>query len=251
MKTRITGACLVAAMALSTPPSWAQSSFTVDPLLVTLGGQNATAVMTLTNPGSRPLRFEIKGFSWNQSVPDGTMELTPSTDIVIFPPLVTVNPKMTQRIRIGSSVPQGASEKSYRIMIEELPSELAPGAGAQVAVRTKVGVPVFIQSTSPSLRGTIDSVRVANRVVSIAFTNGGTTHALLDDVLVRGMAAPDQMTFEEALQGWYILAGKTRVWRYPLKPAQCKTTKFIEIELLVNDAMLTARADVPPSACAP
>lgn len=242
---------LLAGMALVAVPARAQSSFTVDPLLVVLGAQNTTAVLTLTNPGSRALRFEIKGFSWNQSVPDGAMELTPSNDIVIFPPLVTINPKTTQRIRIGSSVAPGVSEKSYRLMIEELPSELAPTGGAQVAVRTKVGVPVFIQSTAPSVRGLIDSVTIANRVVTIAFRNAGTAHALLDDVLVRGMAAPDRMTFEEALQGWYVLAGKTRVWRYTLKPAQCKTTKFVEVELLVNDTEMKARADMPSSACAP
>lgn len=68
---------------------------------------------------------------------------------------------------------------------------------------------------------------------------------------VRGMAATDQMTFEESLQGWYVLAGKSRVWTYTLKPAQCKTTKFIEVDVLVNDALMTARADVPASACVP
>jgi len=232
-------------------PVQAQSSFTVDPLLISLSAQNPSAVLSITNPTDRPMRFEIKGFKWDQPGTAGAMQLTPSSDIVIFPPLITIKPRMTQRIRLGTTAAFGPLEKNYRIMIEELPGDGAPAARTQVMIRTRVGLPVFLQSTTPTSSATIDQVRVANRTVTINFTNTGSTHVLLDEVVVRGMTAADEMIFEGSLQGWYVLAGKSRSWEYPLKPAQCRTTKVVEIEVFVNDALLTARATVPVGACIP
>ena len=64
----------------------------------------------------------------------------------------------------------------------------------------------------------------------------------------RGMAAPDQPVFEEAL-GWYVLAGKTRTWTYTIQPAQCRLVKFLEIEASAHDKQLTQRVDLAAGAC--
>ena len=74
---------------------------------------------------------------------------------------------------------------------------------------------------------------------------------MVDDVVIRGMSAPDEMVFEQSIQGWYVLAGKSRTWTYTIKPAQCRPSKFIEIEVYAHDKMLSTRADVPAGACNP
>src|SRR5204862_3810113 len=102
-------------------------------------------VMTITNTSAKEIRFELKSFSWDQSPPDGTMKLTPTSDIVIFPLLVTMKAHAVQRVRIGTTAAQGPVEKAYRVMVEELPSGQAPAGAATVAVRTRVGLPVFIE----------------------------------------------------------------------------------------------------------
>ena len=68
----------------------AQTSFSVDPLLIPLNGQATSAVLTITNPTAKEIRFEIKAFAWDQTPPDGVMSLTPTQEVVIFPPLVSV-----------------------------------------------------------------------------------------------------------------------------------------------------------------
>ena len=65
------------------------------------------------------------------------------------------------------------------------------------------------------------------------------------------MSGPDQVVFEDSLQGWYVLAGKKRTWTYTFKPAQCRPSKFVEIEVYAHDKVLNSRADVPAGACAP
>ena len=225
-----------------------QATFSIDPLLVQLDADNRNAVMTITNTSGRELRFEIKAHSWDQT-PAAAMQLTPTTDLVVFPPLVTLKPKSTQRVRIGTDVPQGAVEKSYRLMIEELPNTATPATGTKVAVRTRVGVPVFLAPTKSVRSGRMDPVTVTKGVVTVPLTNTGTIHAMVDEVSVRGMAAPDTPVFEEPLKGWYVLAGKTRTWTYTIQAAQCRQVKFLEVEATAHDKVLTQRVDLPAGAC--
>lgn len=246
--------CLIAGtaivvLALSASAAHAQATFSVDPLLIRLNADANNAVLTISNPTATEIRFEIKGFAWDQTPPNGAMQLTPTSDLVIFPPLVAVKPHTTQRVRIGTTVAQGPIEKAYRLLIEELPNAARPASANQVTVRTRIGVPVFIEPTKPALSGKLDAVSINGRVVSIVLTNTGTTHAMVDNIVVRGMSGPDQVVFEDSLQGWYVLAGKTRTWTYTFKPTQCRPSKFVEIEVYAHDKMLTSRADVPPDAC--
>ena len=230
-------------------PAGAQTTFSIDPLMIKLDAETRNAVMTITNTSAREIRFELKAFTWTQAPPDGAMTLTPTTDVAVFPPLVTLKPKMTQRVRVGTTLAPGAIEKAYRIMVEELPSGAAPVGANQVAVRTRIGVPVFLAPTKTALSGRIEAITVAKRSVAIPLTNTGTAHAMIDSVVVRGMSAPDEVVFEDSLQGWYLLAGQTRTWQYALKAAQCRSVKFVEIEVYAHDQAMTSRADVSPAAC--
>jgi len=239
----------LALLALTAGAAGAQSAFSVDPLLIKLDARANNAVITITNPTAKEIRFEVKAFAWDQAPPNGTMMLTPSTDVVIFPPLVSLKPHTIQRVRVGTTSAQGPIEKAYRIMIEELPTGAAPVGATQVAVRTRIGVPVFIEPTKVTLSGKIDSVTVARRVVSVALTNTGTTHAMVDNVVIRGMSGPDEVVFEESLQGWYVLAGKTRTWDYTSSASQCRPAKFLEIEVYAHDQVLTSKLDMPANAC--
>src|SRR3954471_24270896 len=130
-------------LALSSTAALGQASFSIDPLLVQFDADTKNVVMTITNTSAKEIRFELKPFSWDQTPPDGRMQLTPTTELVIFPPLVTMKPHAVQRVRVGTTAAQGPVEKSYRVMVEELPSGQAPAGAATVAVRTRVGLPVF------------------------------------------------------------------------------------------------------------
>jgi len=232
----------------ATAATGTQSTFSIDPLLVQLDADNRNAVMTITNTSARELRFEIKANTWDQTQA-GAMQLTPTTDLVVFPPLVTLKPRSTQRVRVGTDVPQGAVEKAYRLMIEELPNSAAPATGTRVAVRTRVGVPVFLSPTKSVRSGRMDPVTVNKGVATVTLTNTGTIHAMVDEVSVRGMAAPDMPVFDESLKGWYVLAGKSRTWTYPIQAAQCRQVKFLEVEATAHDKVLNQRVDLPAGAC--
>jgi fimbrial chaperone protein len=227
--------------------SFAQASFSVDPLLIELDGQSNSAVLSITNPTAKEIRFEIKAFAWDQTPPDGTMLLTPTQEVVIFPPLVAIKPRMTQRVRVGAIAAPGGVEKSYRILVEELPT----GDALPVAIRTRIGIPVFIAPTKVVRSSSIADVSIKNRTVSVTLSNTGSKHVMVDEVVIRGMVATDEQSFEQSMQGWYVLAGKSRTWQYTFKPTQCRASKFIEIEAYGHDRVLKNRIDLPAGACNP
>jgi fimbrial chaperone protein len=246
---RIVLACALAVAAAGSGTSLAQSSFSIDPLLIELSGSATNAVLTLTNPTSRESRFEIKAFAWDQAA-DGQPALSATTEIVVFPPLVTLKARSTQRIRVGTTASPGPVEKAYRLMIEELPSSVAPAANT-VAMRTRVGLPIFIVPNQPLRKGEIGAVTVAARRVRVPLRNTGNVHAIVDTVTVRGMSAPDESVWETDARGWYVLAGKTRTFEFDFKPNQCRPTKYLEIEVYAHDKVITRRAEMPPDACTP
>ena len=177
-----------------------------------------------------------------------SMQLAPTTDLVVFPPLVTLKPKSTQRVRVGTDVPQGTIEKSYRLMIEELPSATTPAQGTKVAVRTRIGVPVFFAPTKSVRSGRMEPVTVSKGVVSVPLTNTGSIHAMVDEVSVRGMAAPDRRSSKKRSKGGTSWRG--RPGRGPIRSSlRNAALKFLEIEASAHDKVLTQRVDLPAGAC--
>jgi fimbrial chaperone protein len=59
-------------------------------------------------------RISVSVFAWGQG-PSGEMQLEPTDDIVFFPTLLTLKPKETRRVRVGSATTQDVREKTYRM----------------------------------------------------------------------------------------------------------------------------------------
>ncbi len=88
------------------------------------------------------------------------MTLEPSTDVTFFPKLVELAAGASRNIRVGINAGVARDvEQSFRIFIEELPDQSAPVANT-VALRTKVGIPVFVRPTKPVRTAVIEGVSV-------------------------------------------------------------------------------------------
>ena len=76
-------------------------------------------------------------------------------------------------------------EQSFRLFVEELPNQSAPRANA-VALRTKIGIPVFVRPAKPSRTAVIDGVSVENGKVLTRVRNTGNLHISVDSFSVTG-----------------------------------------------------------------
>lgn len=144
-------------LALCWSPAASATTFTVDPVQISLSASKKSALLTLQNTSQETLRFQLSLFTWDQD-PQGQMHLGPSSEVVFFPSLVSLPPGESRVVRVGTSASPAATEKAYRIFVEELPPIEKPGGhGREAGVRilTKMGIPIFLEPTNRVVKGSI------------------------------------------------------------------------------------------------
>ena len=208
------------------------SAFSVSPTRVMLAPGSTSAVLTLTNGSANPIRFELSAFAWDQTE-DGHMELAETRDIVFYPPLLTIEPGESRRIRVSAVTAPGSVEKTYRLFVEELPNRESDTADAGIHVRTKMGVPVFLRGPRPTTETSVNDLAVHGRTMSFAVNNSGTSHVVLQRVQVRGLSQTGEEVFVRSVDGWYLLAGHRQQFHVevPLEGCLRVTTIGVTAEL--------------------
>jgi len=228
------------------------SAFTVNPIRITLSGKDKSALLSLQSQTSEQLRFKIAVKAWSQS-PQGEMQLKDTKDLVVFPALLALAPNEERKLRIGSTVPAGAVEKTYRVFVEELPGLRAPQtqAKSEVKVLTKMGIPIFIRPAKPVTTGKVEGMTTAKGKLSFTVKNTGNVYFLIQSVKIKGVDAAGKATFEKNLEGWYLLAGGTRVWNVDFPSAACAKTKSVTFDVQSEETKFSGRMEVAAAACGP
>ena len=227
----------------------ARSNFTVTPTEVNLSASATSALVTLRNASKLPLRFEVTVFAWSEDE-RGQMVLNPSSDVTFFPKLVELAGGASRNIRVGINAGLARDvEQSFRLFIEELPDQSAPKGNA-VALRTKIGIPVFVRPAKPVRSAEIAGVSVENGKVLARVRNTGNLHISVDTISVTGTGGSAAPTFTKEGPGWYVLPGATRIFEVPMTAAECKSTTAVAVELIGHGKSLKAASQVSPAACA-
>ena len=222
----------------------------MSPTEVDLSASATSALVTLRNGSKSPLRFEVTLFSWSEDE-HGKMALTPSSDVTFFPKLVELAAGASRNIRVGINAGMARDvEQTFRLFIEELPDQSAPAANA-VALRTKVGIPVFVRPAKPSRSAAIEGVSVEKSTVLVRVRNTGNLHLLIDNISVKGTGASAAPTFTKEGPGWYVLPGAMRIFEVPMAAAECKSTTSVAVEVFGHGKSLKSASQVSPAACVP
>lgn len=241
-----------AILLLAIPALAAASTFSVNPITVTLGGGTTNAVVTVANTGTDKVRFQVKGYAWDET-PTGDIELTPASDLVAFPTVFSLDGGADRKLRLGSTSAPGATEKSYRAFIEELPplgTVVPTGKGEAIIVRTRIGIPVFIRPTTVVVKADIGVPTVKASVLSIDVNNTGTVHFIATKVRVHALTSSGVAAFAHEFSGWYVLAGGHRTFSYPIPADACAKIASMSIELAGEPLTLTKVFDHLSPDCA-
>ncbi len=214
------------------------SAFTVNPVRVFLGPGASSALLTVRNDSTEPIRFQISLKAWNQA-PDGDMQLSDTNDLVFYPAMMELKPAEEKKVRVGSAFKAPVTtERSYRIFFEELPPAhvTAPETataerGAQVRVLTKMGVPIFVQPPNPVVKGELANVTVGNRNLTFDVRNTGNSFFVVRGATVTGLSKSGATTFTKEHDGWYVLAGGTRHYQFEIPADVCAATDRIRIDV--------------------
>ena len=237
----------VVALAATAPASAA--TFTVNPTPIFLSGQTTHSLLTLKNDSDETLRFQLSAFAWQQT-PSGELALTPTTDVVFFPALLTLGPKEERRIRVGSTVAPAAQERTYRIFVEELPPQNAPAEAAAVRVLAKMGVPIFIRPAKETASANLQGLAVRNGALRFVLANAGTVHFVPEKVTVTGVTATGEKIFQRDVPAWDVLASGRREFDIALPNPGCEGAATLAVDVSFAATTLKETLQTPGGACA-
>lgn len=243
---------LLCTVLVAVAPRAEASSFTVNPIKVVLSDKEQSALLTLQNQSTEELRFKILMQEWKQS-PRGEMQLGDTKDIVVYPGLLGLPPGGERKLRVGATVPASATEKAYRVFVEELPPlrSAKEASKSEVKVLTKMGVPIFLRPAAVKAAGAVDGVALAKGNLSFTLRNSGNIHFLVQSVLVKAVDGAGTSTFEKCPEGWYVLAGGTRSWQVEIPKDACAKSKQLTVEIQTTEGKFDGRLDVQTAGCGP
>jgi fimbrial chaperone protein len=224
------------ALALGLAPAQA-GSLKVNPVLVTLGPDRPTSEIRIGNDGVAASRIQMRLYEWHQV--DDKEELVETRDLLINPPMFEIVPGQTQMARLGfpGMVDAGASERSYRLLIEEVPS--ATNAPGQIQTLLRISIPVFLApaDVKPELDWRVDAVRPD--AVELSIANHGRRHVRITQIALVGANGGKPVGHSEQLL--YVLPGARKTAVVPTSAAG-QASDGLVLRITTSDGVVTMPA---------
>ncbi|QQR88796.1 MAG: fimbria/pilus periplasmic chaperone [Myxococcales bacterium] len=234
------------------------STFNVNPTRLDLKSVKSSAMLALRNTSNDDLRFQIEAFEWKQSL-DGKVELKPTQDVIFFPRILSIDAGKARNIRVGlnkasrknKQADNGAlsREKTYRIIVQELPSRKTKQDAQQIQILTRMSIPIFVAPKTPITKVSLGKATAKEGCFSFDVKNEGNVHTMMGEVLVKGLGPSKQELFSKTLPGWYVLAKDKRRYEVELPKALCSKTKSLEVLSSAERSPLALSYSLPPEAC--
>lgn len=193
---------LVALGALIAPAVQA-ADLQVSPVRISLDAQTTNAVMTLVNRGTSDTLLQLSVAVWSQDA--GGDILTPTREVLANPGVFLLKAGEQQVARFALRVPPDVKERSYRIIIQEVPRQRVENGLATVL---RLLVPVFVATPNPN--AAIEwSARPDPVGLTLVAHNVGNVHVQLRTIKLSG----DKLTPINKTVNLYVLPGATGVIR--------------------------------------
>ncbi|UPG86159.1 molecular chaperone [Luteibacter aegosomatis] len=198
------------AIATSFAPPLRASGLQVSPIGLHLRANAQAEALWLTNTGAETIHAQVRVFRWTQR--DGKDRYEASRDLVVSPPMVTIAPGDRQMVRvIRQAAPPDGAEASYRVIVDELPTNRPKG----LEFVLRYSIPVFVAPKGDaSVRATL-SARWSDSAEGprLQVSNEGNGHAQIAD-LVRVDDHGRRTPLLPGLVG-YALPGSAMTWPLP------------------------------------
>jgi len=236
---------LLAALALALASHASQAGeFSVSPVRLDFAGVARSQLLAVTNMGDKPARFLVRGANWTMTEAGG-VELSDDDSLLVFPASFTVAAKATQNVRVGTAQRAGDTEKTWRVVLEELPDANGAGSsGATIAVLSVISVPVFMPPVAPRKGLDVAWHGATGTAAKLQIANTGNVHQMLAGVSVTSMRGED-IVQQVQQEGWYILPGKNRVFSFAGAGNWCAAgvTRF-ELKATDRDGQVAGRQTI-------
>jgi fimbrial chaperone protein len=198
-------------VALAMPMPACAGSLTVAPTTIELRSSRDIGVLHLTNESGAPMVAQLEAFEWSQQ--NGEDKLTPTSALIVSPPMARMTPGAEQIVRLAAQDATGPSEKCFRLLVTQLPDPSAPKT-AGVNLLLQFSVPVFVHVEAPQEKANVSfGATIRGGSLSLSVQNAGQTHVKLTRIDLRVGDAHGKHLLTSGL--FYLLAGAQRAFAFP------------------------------------
>lgn len=203
---RRTATATLGAVALFACDAARAGSLQVAPVLIDQTTEQAAA-LSLRDVGDRPVAVQLRVFRWSQE--NGEDKLTPTDDVVVSPPMTTLQPRADYVVRVVRQVRRPAvAEESYRLLVDELPDPATRVVGG-VALLVRQSIPVFFSAPTR----TMPNVRWRLVGSTLEGSNSGDRRLRVSELAVVDEHG-GRISFGPGLRG-YVLGHSSVRWQLP------------------------------------
>ncbi|HEX4383814.1 MAG TPA: fimbria/pilus periplasmic chaperone [Myxococcales bacterium] len=223
-----------------------QAALQLSPVQLHVPPQAASTVLSVKNAGQAEVRLKISVSAWRQG--DAGEELTKTEDVILYPPLFTLAPGVERSVRVATRIRPGASEQTYRLLIEELPNGLVTAGTAFIL---NYSLPVFIDPAGnidePKLR--FENAHAQGSALVFDAVNAGNAHVKIDSGSVKLTGDAGEIAKKDLDTG-YVLAGMRRRISVPLPEGACAKVREVRVDAMAEQRKFVL-AFKPEGGCGP
>ena len=239
------GRGLAALSALVLLPAIASANgSSVSPTRLLLPRGSASSYVTITNTSLVPQRYSASAYRWDQTGATPVV-LSPTRDVVFFPGSFTIGSLQSQRIRIGSTTASDTTEKTYRIVVSELPplqNVIAPQT-AGLAFTASFSIPIYLAPQKAVPSGQITDVVVDRHTLRFSVRNTGNVHFVAKAMRVLARSTAETVMSTES-SAWFVLANSQHDFVMPLPSGACAAIRTVSI--VIDAGTVTLDRTVAP-----
>lgn len=190
---------------------------TLMPVTVKLDRANDRATVQVMNNGQEPVLMQAEAIAWNRV---GGIDIdAPTTDVIVNPPVFTVQPGQTQVLRLGLRRSQQLEqEATYRIVLREVPmprpSDVLNVAGS-VRVLVALRVPVYVAPAQVKRSEKWQVTRAPNGELLAQVSNTGNVHVKVSELRLQGEGGAALASLAQKGSHSVIFPGEQRTFRLP------------------------------------
>jgi fimbrial chaperone protein len=225
---RLAWIAVLAVIAVTANAAFADGS-SVSPTRLVFAKSHVSNSITITNAGPASRRYSVAAYAWDQADAN-PIALTGTNDVVFFPGSFTVGPLQSQQIRVGTIGAKSAFERTYRVVVTELPSlqsVIAPG-NAGLAFTTGFSIPIYVLPLVPHPAADVAGVTVDRTAMHVVIRNTGNIHFVATTMLIKALGTAGTLA-SNVSSSWFVLAQRQRAFTVAIAPGSCAAIQSVTI----------------------
>ena len=206
------------------------SDVTLMPVNVKLDRTNDRSTVQVMNNGQEAVVMQAEAIAWTRV--NGQDQDGPTNEIIVNPPVFTVQPGQTQVLRVGLRRNQVLeTEATYRIILREVPmprtSDLTNVSGS-VRVLVTMRVPVYVAPAQVRRSERWQLSRAANGDLLAQVNNEGNVHLKVAELRLQDHGGAALVAVAQKGSQSVIFPGEQRVFRLPNESRTAKVEVHTE-----------------------